>query len=198
MCSPRRQGACPVDLLPRPLRSAGTGEGEGGLPGAALPGADPAGADDHGSRLRLWKTELAEFAAQTGLRITVCHLPPAPASGTKSSTGCSPRSGPARRLSASPFTHRAPETERYPSRHHPNPPNCSCGSLQRAAIHAVTATPATAAARTAVASAAGTLRGKTLDRPYRSNNPCSRDRTRSPQIAPPASRSRHGRQYTTA
>ena len=30
----------------------------------------------NGSRLRLWQTELAEFAVQTGLRITVCHLPP--------------------------------------------------------------------------------------------------------------------------
>ena len=30
----------------------------------------------NGSRLRLWKTELAAFAAQTGLDITVCHLPP--------------------------------------------------------------------------------------------------------------------------
>ncbi len=36
--------------------------------------ADAGGSN--GSRLRLWKTELAEFAAQTGLTITVCHLPP--------------------------------------------------------------------------------------------------------------------------
>ena len=28
------------------------------------------------SRLRLWKTELAALAAETGLAITVCHLPP--------------------------------------------------------------------------------------------------------------------------
>lgn len=36
-------------------------------------------ADDGGSngyRTRLWKTELAHLAAATGLRITVCHLPP--------------------------------------------------------------------------------------------------------------------------
>ena len=36
-------------------------------------------ADGGGSnswRTRQWKTELAGFAAQTGLRITVCHLPP--------------------------------------------------------------------------------------------------------------------------
>jgi hypothetical protein len=30
----------------------------------------------NGSRLRLWKTQLAELAAKTGLEITVCHLPP--------------------------------------------------------------------------------------------------------------------------
>jgi hypothetical protein len=36
--------------------------------------ADAGGSN--GSRLRLWKTELAQFAAQTGLSITVCHFPP--------------------------------------------------------------------------------------------------------------------------
>jgi hypothetical protein len=36
--------------------------------------ADSGGSN--GSRLRLWKTELAELADQTGLTITVCHLPP--------------------------------------------------------------------------------------------------------------------------
>jgi Rhodopirellula transposase DDE domain len=36
--------------------------------------ADAGGSN--GSRLRLWKTELAELATQTGLHITVCHLPP--------------------------------------------------------------------------------------------------------------------------
>ena len=36
--------------------------------------ADSGGSN--GARLRLWKTELADFAAQTGLAITVCHLPP--------------------------------------------------------------------------------------------------------------------------
>lgn len=30
----------------------------------------------NGSRLRLWKTELAAFATEAGLDITVCHLPP--------------------------------------------------------------------------------------------------------------------------
>jgi hypothetical protein len=36
--------------------------------------ADSGGSN--GSRLRLWKTQLAELAAETGLLITVCHLPP--------------------------------------------------------------------------------------------------------------------------
>ena len=30
----------------------------------------------NGSRLRLWKTQLAELATETGLEITVAHLPP--------------------------------------------------------------------------------------------------------------------------
>jgi hypothetical protein len=36
--------------------------------------ADSGGSN--GSRLRLWKVELAALAAETGLAITVCHLPP--------------------------------------------------------------------------------------------------------------------------
>jgi hypothetical protein len=34
------------------------------------------GGGSNGSRTRLWKTELATLAAQTGLTLTVCHLPP--------------------------------------------------------------------------------------------------------------------------
>ena len=34
------------------------------------------GGGSNGSRTRLWKTELATLANQTGLQITVCHLPP--------------------------------------------------------------------------------------------------------------------------
>jgi hypothetical protein len=34
------------------------------------------GGGSNGYRARLWKTELARLAAATGLRITVCHLPP--------------------------------------------------------------------------------------------------------------------------
>ena len=34
------------------------------------------GGGSNGYRTRLWKTELARFAAETGLQVTVCHLPP--------------------------------------------------------------------------------------------------------------------------
>jgi hypothetical protein len=34
------------------------------------------GGGSNGYRTRLWKTELAAMAARTGLKITVCHLPP--------------------------------------------------------------------------------------------------------------------------
>jgi transposase len=34
------------------------------------------GGGSNGSRTRLWKVELAALAAETGLEITVCHLPP--------------------------------------------------------------------------------------------------------------------------
>jgi hypothetical protein len=47
----------------------------------AYPGANQLlvcadGGGSNGYRLRAWKTELADLATQTGLRITVCHLPP--------------------------------------------------------------------------------------------------------------------------
>jgi hypothetical protein len=34
------------------------------------------GGGSNGSRVRAWKIELAAFAAETGLTVTVCHLPP--------------------------------------------------------------------------------------------------------------------------
>ena len=34
------------------------------------------GGGSNGYRVRAWKTELAALAAETGLTITVCHLPP--------------------------------------------------------------------------------------------------------------------------
>ncbi|GAA0713801.1 ISAzo13 family transposase [Dactylosporangium roseum] len=42
--------------------------------GRLLITADPGGSN--GYHTRAWKTELAAFAAQTGLQITVCHFPP--------------------------------------------------------------------------------------------------------------------------
>ena len=55
----------------------------------------------NGVRLRLWKRELQVLADELGISITICH--PAPANGTRSSTGCSPsspRTGAANRWSA--------------------------------------------------------------------------------------------------
>ena len=64
-------------------------------PGGARPGAaaypDAArllitadGGGSNGYRTRLWKTELARLAADTGLTITVCHLPPGTSKWNKS------------------------------------------------------------------------------------------------------------------
>ncbi|MBW8705674.1 hypothetical protein MBT84_39310 [Streptomyces sp. MBT84] len=49
--------------------------------------ADAGGSN--GYRTRAWKLELAQLADETGLTITVCHLPPGTSSGTRSSTGSS-------------------------------------------------------------------------------------------------------------
>ena len=49
--------------------------------------ADAGGSN--GARLRLWKLELQKFADTTGLCIAVCHFRPAPANGTRLSTGSS-------------------------------------------------------------------------------------------------------------
>jgi len=53
-----------------------TAVGAASYPGATglLISAD--GGGSNGSRTRMFKTELAALAARTGLRITVCHLPP--------------------------------------------------------------------------------------------------------------------------
>ena len=58
------------------IRRWWTHMGAAEYPGATrlLITADSGGSN--GSRLRLWKTELAALADQTGLAITVCHLPP--------------------------------------------------------------------------------------------------------------------------
>ena len=44
--------------------------------------ADAGGSN--GYRLRLWKTELAQLATDTGLAITVCHYPPGTSKWNKS------------------------------------------------------------------------------------------------------------------
>lgn len=46
-----------------------------------LPGADKLlvcadGGGSNGYRVRLWKVEMARLAIDTGMRVTVCHLPP--------------------------------------------------------------------------------------------------------------------------
>ena len=50
--------------------------GKARFPNAArlLITADAGGSNGH--RVRLWKSELAKLAAETGLAITVCHYPP--------------------------------------------------------------------------------------------------------------------------
>jgi hypothetical protein len=52
--------------------------------------ADSGGAN--GNRHRAWKTELAAPAAETGLQISVCYLPPGTSKWNNSNTACSPRS----------------------------------------------------------------------------------------------------------
>jgi hypothetical protein len=42
------------------------------------------GGGSNGSRVRLWKVELAAFAAESGLAITCCHLPPGTSKWNKS------------------------------------------------------------------------------------------------------------------
>jgi hypothetical protein len=53
-----------------------TAQGRSDYPGTSrlLITADAGGSNSY--RTRAWKTELAAFAAQTGLEITVCHFPP--------------------------------------------------------------------------------------------------------------------------
>lgn len=46
------------------------------------------GGGSNGSRLRLWKTQLAQLAIETGLEITVVHLPPGTSSRVGDWRGC--------------------------------------------------------------------------------------------------------------
>ena len=58
------------------IRRWWTGTRPPGLPGR-FPSADHRGrGGSHSYRYRLWKAELAAFAAETDLAITVCHFPP--------------------------------------------------------------------------------------------------------------------------
>jgi hypothetical protein len=50
--------------------------GGGMYPGAKRLLVTADGGGSNGSRCRLWKLKLQEFADETGLRITVCHFPP--------------------------------------------------------------------------------------------------------------------------
>jgi hypothetical protein len=58
------------------IRSWWTTTGRDAYPGAARLMITADGGGSNGYRTRLWKTELAQLAAETGLAITVCHLPP--------------------------------------------------------------------------------------------------------------------------
>jgi hypothetical protein len=68
--------------------------GRGAYPQAErlLVTADTGGSN--GYRVRLWKTELARFAAETGLQVTVCHFPPGTSKWNKIEHGCSATSRP--------------------------------------------------------------------------------------------------------
>ena len=58
------------------IRSWWTTTGHQAYPGASRLLITADGGGSNGYRTRLWKTELAALADQTGLTITVCHLPP--------------------------------------------------------------------------------------------------------------------------
>lgn len=58
------------------IRSWWNTTGRHAYPGATRLLITADGGGSNGYRTRLWKTELAALAAQTGLVITVCHLPP--------------------------------------------------------------------------------------------------------------------------
>jgi transposase len=50
--------------------------GRARYPGASCLLVTADGGGSNGYRVRLWKTELAKFAVESGLEVTVCHLPP--------------------------------------------------------------------------------------------------------------------------
>ena len=74
----------------------------------------------NGVRLRLWKRELQRFANETGLAVTVAHLPPGTSKWNGSSTGCSLHLAElARQAAGQPSGHR-PADRRHD---HPNRPH---------------------------------------------------------------------------
>ena len=58
------------------LRSWWQNKGKAAYPDAHRLLITADGGGSNGYRLRAWKVELAKFAAETGLEITVCHYPP--------------------------------------------------------------------------------------------------------------------------
>lgn len=58
------------------IRSWWTSTGQNGYPHASKLLITADGGGSNGYRTRAWKTELAALATETGLTITVCHLPP--------------------------------------------------------------------------------------------------------------------------
>jgi len=58
------------------IRSWWVSTGSSSYPGARRLLITADGGGSNGYRTRLWKIELARLAAETGLTITVCHLPP--------------------------------------------------------------------------------------------------------------------------
>lgn len=58
------------------IRSWWSTTGSASYPGASRLLITADGGGSNGYRTRLWKTELAALATETGLAITVCHLPP--------------------------------------------------------------------------------------------------------------------------
>ncbi len=58
------------------IRTWWTRQGQATYPGASRLLITADGGGSNGYRTRAWKTELARLAAETGLVITVCHLPP--------------------------------------------------------------------------------------------------------------------------
>ena len=58
------------------IRSWWTSTGQAGYPNASQLLITADGGGSNGYRTRQWKTELAALATETGLTITVCHLPP--------------------------------------------------------------------------------------------------------------------------